>query len=295
MDRKVCPDCGREFQLEDETCVDCGTPLLIKEDLNPEDYAIVFHDPIKENVDAVQADLAAHGVGGKVRQVNLSDFNISVRGAETWALLVPRDQADEALGVLHKLYGFTDEAEEEEAAAAPEQYKFLEADPEELADPANWQKLCEALRDCDLPEKLARNAIDALVIAGQPAEDIVLQSLVDELEQGHYAVRACSTEPFIEVLAEIGTEKSVAKLMELCTSSDSDVRINAVHALGEIGMLEHAPLLLPFLEDEDEDVRQEANAALEQMTGEIVEPEYILTTDDGKKARKEWEKTLRKK
>jgi len=279
--------------LEDETCVDCGTPLLIKEDLNPDDYAIAFHDPIKENVDAVQADLAAHGVDGKVREVNLSDFNISVRGAETWALLVPRDQADEALDVLHKLYGFTDEAEEEEVAAAPEQYKFLEADPDELADPANWQKLCDALRDPDLPESLARRAIDALVIAGLPAEDIVLQSLVDELDRGHYAIRGCSIEPGIEILAEIGTEKTIAKLLDLCEKSDSDVRINAVHALGEIGTLEHAPLLLPFLEDEDEDVRQEANAALEQMTGEIVEPEYIFTTEDGKKARKEWEEALR--
>ena len=281
--------------LEDETCVDCGTPLLIKEDLNPDDYAIAFHDPIKENVDAVQADLAAHGVDGKVREVNLSDFNVSIRGAETWALLVPRDQADEALDVLHKLYGFTDEAEQEEVAEAPEQYRFLEAHPEELADPANWQKLCDALRDPDLPESLARNAIDALVIAGLPAEDIVLQSLVDELDQGHYAIRGCSIEPFIEILAEIGTEKTIVKLLELCEKSDSDVRINAVHALGEIGTLEHAPLLLPFLEDEDEDVRQEANAALEQMTGEVVEPEYLLTPEDGKKARKEWEGTLRRK
>ena len=295
MDRKVCPDCGREFLLEDETCVDCGTPLMIKEDLNPDDYAIVFHDPIKENVDAVATDLAEHGVDGKMRMVNLSDFNVSIRGAETWALLVPRDRADEALDLLHMLYGFSEEAKDEDAAAAPAQYKFLEARPDELAHPANWQKLCDALRDCDLPEKLARNAIDALVVAGQPAEDVVLEALGDELQRGHYAVRACSIEPFIEILAEIGTEKTIAKLLELCKISDSDVRINAVHALGEIGTFEHAPLLLPFLEDEDEDVRQEANAALEQMTGEVIEPEYILTVEDGKKARKEWEKELRKK
>ncbi len=47
-----------------------------------------------------------------------------------------------------------------------------------------------------------------------------------------------------------------------------------------------------MLEDEDDDVRQEANAALEQITGETVYPEYIYTPQDGKKVRKEWEELL---
>jgi HEAT repeat protein len=70
------------------------------------------------------------------------------------------------------------------------------------------------------------------------------------------------------------------------------VRINAVHCLGELATVDQAPAFLPLLEDEDDDVRQEANAALEHITGERVSPEYIYTPEEGKRVRQEWEELL---
>ena len=292
MDKKICPDCGREYLLEDETCTDCGTPLVGKEVLDPEEYAIVFHDPIKENVESVQADLAAHGIEGKVRYVNLTDFNVSVRGTSTWALLVPRENADRTMETMHKLYGYTEDAEREEVDATDAKYQFLSAPAEGLADKSNWARLCDAIRDPNLPETLAEKASSALIAAGESAEQAVLDALISELRQDHYAVRVCSVEAFVNVLAEIGSEASLKKLLELCAEPDSDVRINAVHCLGELGTADHCSAILPLLEDDDDDVRQEANGALEQMTGETVSPEYIYTPEDGKRVRKEWEELL---
>ena len=293
MDKKICPDCGREFDLQDEKCVDCGTPLVVQEVLDPEDYAIVFHDPVRENVETVQTDLAAHGIEGKARYVNLTDFNVSIRGALTWALLVRREDADRTLETLHKLYGYTEEAEREEVEAVDPKYQFiLDTPAEQLAGKSNWARLCDAIRDPNLPESLAEKASTALIAAGEAAEDFVLDALISELRQDHYAVRVCSIEAFVTVLAEIGSEKTIKKLLELCADPDSTLRINAVHCLGEVATADYAPAILPLLEDEDDDVRQEANAALEQTTGESVSPEYIYTPEDGKRVRKEWEELL---
>jgi len=293
MDKKICPDCGREYALEDETCVDCGSKLKIMEVFEPEEWLIAYHEPIRENVENVAADLAAHGVEGKVRYVDLSDFNVSIKSSSMWALLVSRENAAAAVETLHKLYGYTEEAEREDVEALGNTYEFLGAPVEELAtQKALWPLLCGAIRDEGLPAGLAEKARDALTAAGHAAEDDVLAALVAEIRENHYALRPRAFEPLIEILGEIATPKTPAQLLALCTHDDSTVRINAIHCVAWLGSADHAEALLPLLEDEDTDVRQETNATLQDLVGESAWVEHILSIEDGSKAKKAWEKVL---
>ena len=293
MDRKICPDCKRKYALEDDTCIDCGSKLIVEEVLDPGEWLIAYHEIVRENVDTIAADLAAHGVEGRVRYIDLSKFNVSLTSSSTWALLVPKENAEAAAETLHKLYGYTEEAEEEDIEALGEEYGFLQAPVDELAeDQPNWPMLCGAIRDTDLPGSLAEKARDALIAAGADAEENVLQALDSEIREDHYATRTWSFELLIEILGEIATENTAARLLGLCADEDSTVRINALHCLGTLGAPEHADALLPLLEDLDADVRQEADSALEEITGESAWSDYILSTADGSHARKAWEKAL---
>jgi hypothetical protein len=152
-------------------------------------------------VDNVAADLARHGIDGNVRQVNLSEFNISIVGTIMWALLVPRDMANKAMETMHRVYGYTEDAEKEEVEAVAEQYKFLEQPAEQLAGKAYWPMMCQAIRDPDLPETLAKKASDALISAGRPAEETVLHALLAEIREDHYSVRTYSIETFVGILS----------------------------------------------------------------------------------------------
>ena len=293
MDKKVCPDCKREYALEDETCVDCGSKLEIKEVLDPENWMIVYHESIRENVDDVAKDLAAHGIEGRVRYVDLTKLNISLTSASTWALLVPRESAEAAVEMLHKLYGYTEEAEKDDIEALGDTYGFLQASVEQLAaDESLRADLCNAMRDQNLPESLAEKARDALIAAGSAAEDEVLGALVSEICQDHYATKGWAFEPLIEILAESGTDKTSIQLLALCLHDDSMVRINALHCAGWLCSDDHVNALPPLLEDPDADVRQEADGALEELTGESVCTDHILTPEDGRKARAKWEEFL---
>jgi len=293
VDKKLCPHCKREYALEDETCVDCGSKLEIKEVLDPENWMIAYHEVIRENVDDVAKDLAAHGIQTKVRYVDLSEFNISLTSTSTWALLVPRESAEAAVEMLHKLYGYTEEAEKDDIEALGDTYAFLQAPVEELAaDESLRTDLCNAIRDEDLPESLARKARDALIAAGPPAEDEVLAALVSEIRREHYATKGWVFEPLIEILAEIGTDKTSIQLLALCLHDDSMVRINALHCAGLLCSPDDAKALPPLLEDPDADVRQEADSALEELTGRSACADHILTLQDGKNARAKWERIL---
>jgi len=293
MDRKVCPDCGRKYALEDDTCVDCGSKLEVEEVFEPGDWMIAYHERIRENVEDVAGRLRTRGIPGKVRFIDLADFELSIIPDRTWALLVHRDYAEAALEVMRREYGYSEEAEEEDIEAVGAEYAFLKAPVGDLAaDAALAPKLCEALRDSELPESLAEKARDALAAMGPPAEDDVLHALAAEIREDHYAMRPWSFEPFLRALAEIGTEKTPAALLELCGDDDSTVRINAVHCLAIVGDVDHAAALTPLLEDEDDDVRNEANEALRQLTGEDAWDEHILTPDDGRRAREAWEDML---
>lgn len=293
MDKKICPDCKREYALEDNTCVDCDSKLVVEEVLDPDEWFIAYHESIRENVDEIAAALAAHGVEGRVRYVDLGKFGVSLTSSSTWTLLVPRENAEAAAETLHKLYGYTDEAEAEDIEALGEEYSFLQAPADELADDeSKWPMLCGAIRDPDLPGSLAEKARDALIAAGSAAEENVLQALDAEIREDHYATRTWSFELLIDILVEIATENTAARLLGLCADDDSTVRINALHCLGALGSPEHADALLPLLEDPDVDVCQEADTALEGITGESAWSDYILSAADGRHARKAWEKAL---
>jgi len=293
MDRKVCPDCGREYGLEDEVCVDCGSKLEIEEVFEPDEWMIAYHENFRENVEAIAARLEAHGVVSKVRFIDLADFELTIMSVQTWALLVHKDYAEAAVNLLRSEYGYTKEAEEEDVEAVSEQYRFLKGPVEELAaDPALAPKVCEALRDSDLPESLAVKAREALIAMGQAAEDDVLQALESEIHEDHYAMQPWSFEPLIDVLGEIGTVKTISMLLKLCESEESTVRINAVHCLGLLGDIDHAMIITPMLEDEDDDVRNETNDALRQLTEENAWDEHIYTREDGRRAREAWEDEL---
>jgi len=299
MEKKVCPDCKREFDFADETCVDCGTRLEIVEVLNYPDWLIAVHDPVRENLDGVRQDLAAHGIEGKVAFVNLSDFEMSISAHHTWALLVEREQMEKAVETLRTLYGFTEDALQEEVQAAAGQYAFLgfteaaKASVEELAaDASLYPRLCQAVVDENAPEPLVQKASEALIAAGRKAEDEVLAALLREIRTDHYVIRSFAFEQLLAILLEIGTAKTALALVNLATEPESTVRINAVHCIAELSVLRDPRVLLPLLEDEDEDVRQEANQALEQLAEKSAYPDYIYTPEDGARAREAWTKAL---
>lgn len=293
QDKQTCPECGRDNAIENNRCIYCGKIFGKPEKLNPNEWAILFHNPIKENVEDLQRDLKEHGVDAEVRYINLGDFKISIRSVSTWALLVSREGAAGAYEILHRLYGKLEEPEEEDAEALHGKYGFLERPVDGLADDESVRPmLCKALHDPDIPERLAEKVRDVFIAAGSAAEDDVLNALVEELRTDHYAVRAWAVELILSILGGIGTEKTMQQLVELLTNDDSTVRINAVHSLQELGSEEYAKVLLPLLEDEDTDVRIEANEALEALTGLAAVEEYLDTRELGVKARRRWEELL---
>ncbi|HUS57665.1 MAG TPA: HEAT repeat domain-containing protein [Planctomycetota bacterium] len=292
MDKKVCNECGREYKLTTETCPECGSALEVREVPDPENWVIIFHSLIKENVFEVQSNLSDYGISSEARLVNLSDFKISLRSMTTWAVVVRKEIVGEAIDKLHMAYGFEPARKDAEAVAA--RYPVLQEPAEKLAEKPNWPIIIEALRDPELPGPLIEKSISALIAAGNAAEEIVLQALIEELHQEHYTVRAHAVDPLTDALSEIGTQQTIERLLELCADPDSTTRLNAVHCIGLFGTIEHARNLLPLLEDEDEDVRQETNEALGTLTDDYVWEDLITTPEEGRKVRRRWEKLLKK-
>jgi len=273
-----------------ETCPECGSALEVRDVPDPENWVILFHSNIKENVLEVQQELSKCGVKCTARYIDLTDYGISFRFASTWALLAPKEDVSATLDRLHNMYGFEPGRKDAETVAA--RYPSMSESAETLALKQNWPLVITALRDPELPGPLVERAINALALAGSPAEETVLQALIEELHKQHYIVGSYVIDPLADVLTDIGSEKATSRLIELLSDPDSTTRINAIHCLGILGNEEDIAALLPLLEDEDADVRQEANSAIGSITDDSVSPEYVETPEEGREARVAWEQYL---
>ncbi|WP_017297909.1 HEAT repeat domain-containing protein [Nodosilinea nodulosa] len=95
--------------------------------------------------------------------------------------------------------------------------------------------------------------------------EAAIPSLLKALENSDSDVRMSAA----EALGQIGSEAAIPSLLKAIENSDSDVRWSVAEALGKIGSEAAIPSLLKALEDQDPNVRVSAAEALGKIGSEV--------------------------
>ncbi len=93
----------------------------------------------------------------------------------------------------------------------------------------------------------------------------------------------------IRELAYRGSRADAPLLVPFLKSENEDVRLAAVRTLGSLGTLEQIPALLPLLDPENRALFRGVRQSLEAITGMVIGVELDPSLDQRKRIRKEWE------
>jgi HEAT repeat protein len=131
-----------------------------------------------------------------------------------------------------------------------------------IGDPHAIEPLIAALKGMD--NTVARAAADALVGIGALAVEPLIAALKEpRLGLQDWYTRSVHLEA-ADVLVRIGTP-AVVPLIAALKHSESDVRLDAAHALEKIGDVRAVEPLVIARKDSDSNVRLAARAALDKM------------------------------
>jgi hypothetical protein len=117
----------------------------------------------------------------------------------------------------------------------------------------------------DDPDSVAV-AKSALAKKGAPIAPLLTQIAATAVAEGGEGAERVLFHT-LEVLEALGDDALLPKLAPLLSAAASAVRARAAYAAGRLGAPLAVDLLLPLLEDHDEDVRYEANEAIWRLSG----------------------------
>jgi HEAT repeat protein len=148
------------------------------------------------------------------------------------------------------------------------------------------QLLDRLLNDDDLDDHFA--ARESLAGVSGAAREALVDAVVDA------ATGRTPRTAAIGVLGDLGGERAVAALVELCAHRDEEVREEAVTALGHLGDRPAAavPALVQALSDANEDIRDQAADALAEYASPVaIEP--LLSALAKARAEPRWQQDVR--
>lgn len=133
--------------------------------------------------------------------------------------------------------------------------------------------------------------ISAFLALYKLGDSSVIERLKNGLENDNFEIRSSSALVVGEIVNKSITSDELIKIRQLLQDKDSEVRISAVHSLGQIGSKEDVIELKRALKDEDDEVKLEAVIALgkigddkvikdlrEILRKKIISPDFKIQT-----------------